>query len=108
MTKPLAVITGASSGIGEATAKAFSKAGYPTLLIARRLDIMESFKLENSMCRKVDVRDREALIAAIREAEKEYGPTDMIFNNAGVARLAEIGTQDPSEWDEMILSLIHI
>ncbi|GIR66159.1 MAG: oxidoreductase [Pelagibacteraceae bacterium] len=102
MKKPLAVITGASSGIGAATAKAFSKAGYPTLLIARRLDIMESFKLENSMCRKVDVRDREALIAAIREAEKEYGPTDMIFNNAGVARLAEIGTQDPSEWDEMI------
>ena len=102
MKKPLAVITGASSGIGAATAKAFSKAGYPTLLIARRLDIMESFKLENSMCRKVDVRDREALIAAMREAEKEYGPTDMIFNNAGVARLAEIGTQDPSEWDEMI------
>ena len=102
MKKPLAVITGASSGIGAATAKAFSKAGYPTLLIARRLDIMESFKLENSMCRKVDVRDREALIAAIREAEKEYGPTDMIFNNAGVASLAEIGTQDPSEWDEMI------
>ena len=66
MKKPLAVITGASSGIGAATAKAFSKAGYPTLLIARRLDIMESFKLENSMCRKVDVRDREALIAAIR------------------------------------------
>ena len=72
MKKPLAVITGASSGIGAATAKAFSKAGYPTLLIARRLDIMESFKLENSMCRKVDVRDREALIAAVREAEKEY------------------------------------
>ena len=72
MKKPLAVITGASSGIGAATAKAFSKAGYPTLLIARRLDIMESFKLENSMCRKVDVLDREALIAPIREAEKEY------------------------------------
>ena len=45
MKKPLAVITGASSGIGAATAKAFSKVGYPTLLIARRLDIMESFKL---------------------------------------------------------------
>ena len=72
MKKPLAVITGASSGIGAATAKAFSKAGYPTLLIARRLDIMESFKLENSMWRQVDVGAGEALIAAIREAEKEY------------------------------------
>ena len=47
MTKPLAVITGASSGIGEATAKAFSNAGYPTLLLARRIEIMESFNLKN-------------------------------------------------------------
>ena len=48
MTKPLAVITGASSGIGEATAKAFSEAGYPTPL-ARRVEIMESFNLKNSL-----------------------------------------------------------
>ena len=48
MTKKLAVITGASSGIGEATAKAFSNAGYPTLLLARRLEKMESFNLTNS------------------------------------------------------------
>ena len=102
MSKPLVVITGASSGIGEATAKAFSKAGYPTLLLARRLEIMESFNLENSICKKVDVRDRDALVSAIREAEDQYGPTDMIFNNAGVARLADISTQNPNEWDEMI------
>ena len=102
MTKPLAVITGASSGIGEATAKAFSNAGYPTLLLARRIEIMESFNLKNSICKKIDVRDRDALVSAIREAEKQYGPTDMMFNNAGVARLADISTQDPSEWDEMI------
>ncbi len=102
MSKPLTVITGASSGIGEATAKAFSNAGYPTLLIARRLEIMESFNLTNSICKRVDVRDRDALVAAVREAEETYGPTDMIFNNAGVARLADISTQDPQEWDEMI------
>ena len=102
MPKPLTVITGASSGIGEATAKAFSNAGYPTLLIARRLEIMESFNLKNSICKRVDVRDRDALVAAVKEAEETYGPTDMIFNNAGVARLADISTQDPQEWDEMI------
>ncbi len=102
MTKPLAVITGASSGIGEATAKAFSAAGYPTLLLARRLERMEALSLPNSMCRQVDVRNRDELVAAIREAEAEYGPTDMIFNNAGVARLADIGTQPPEDWDEMI------
>ena len=63
MSKPLTVITGASSGIGEATAKAFSKAGYPTLLIARRLEIMESFNLKNSICKRVDVRDRDASVS---------------------------------------------
>ncbi len=102
MTKKLAVITGASSGIGEATAKTFSNAGYPTLLLARRLEKMESFNLTNSICKKVDVRNRDALVSAIKEAEKQYGPTDMIFNNAGVARLADIASQKPEEWDEMI------
>ena len=102
MTKKLVVITGASSGIGEATAKTFSNAGYPTLLLARRLEKMESFNLTNSICKKVDVRNRDALVSAIKEAEKQYGPTDMIFNNAGVARLADISSQKPDEWDEMI------
>lgn len=102
MSKPLAVITGASSGIGEATAKAFSNAGYPTLLLARRLERMEALGLENSMCRQVDVCDRDALVAAVREAEEIYGPADMMFNNAGVARLANISTQPPEDWDEMI------
>ncbi len=100
--KPLVAITGASSGIGEATARAFSAAGYPVLLMARRLDRLESMELPNSLCRKVDVRDREAIAAAVKEAEEVFGPTDMMFANAGIARLADIGHQPPEEWDEMI------
>ena len=102
MEKPLVAVTGASSGIGEAVAKTFSAAGHPVLLMARRLDRMEALELPNSMCRKVDVRDRDAIAAAVREAEAEYGPTDMMFANAGIARLADIGRQPPEEWDEMI------
>lgn len=102
MTKPLVVITGASSGIGEAAAKAFSRAGHPLLLLARRLDRMEALGLPDTLCRKVDVRDRETIAAAISEAEEQYGPTDCLFNNAGIARLADIGTQRPEEWDESI------
>ena len=75
MTKPLAVITGASSGIGEATAKLFSEAGYPTLLLARRIEIMESFNLKNSICKKVDVRDRDALVAAATNASRSLTST---------------------------------
>jgi NADP-dependent 3-hydroxy acid dehydrogenase YdfG len=50
----------------------------------------------------VDVRDRAAIAAAVADAEGQHGPVDMMFANAGLARLADIGRQDPSEWDEMI------
>jgi NADP-dependent 3-hydroxy acid dehydrogenase YdfG len=100
--KGLVAITGASSGIGEATARAFSAAGHPVLLMARRLDRMNALDLPKSICRRVDVRDREAIAEAVREAEAEFGPTDMMFCNAGIARLADIGRQAPAEWDEMI------
>lgn len=100
--KPLVAITGASSGIGEATARAFSAAGHPVLLMARRMDRMEALGLSNAVLRQVDVRDRNAIAAAVRDAEAEFGPVDMMFANAGIARLADIGRQPPEEWDEMI------
>ncbi len=99
---PLIAVTGASSGIGEAVARAFSAAGHPVLLMARRLDRMQALKLPNALCRKVDVRDRGEIAAAVAEAEALYGPVDMMFCNAGIARLGDIGKQDPAEWDEMI------
>ncbi len=100
--KPLIAVTGASSGIGEAVARVFSAAGHPVLLMARRLDRMEALNLPNSICRKVDVRDRDAIAQAVSDAEAQYGPVDMMFANAGLARLADIGRQPPEEWDEMI------
>jgi len=100
--KPLVAITGASSGIGEATARAFAAAGHPVLMMARRINKMQAMGLPDSICREVDVRDREKIAAAVADAEREYGPVDMMFANAGIARLADIGRQDPAEWDEMI------
>ncbi len=96
------MITGASSGIGEAVAKSFAKTGHPLLLLARRVERMKALGLKNCLCRKVDVRDREAIISAVTEAENLYGPVDCLFNNAGIARLADIGDQDPGEWDETV------
>lgn len=101
-SKPLVAITGASSGIGEATARAFSAAGHPLLLMARRLEKMEALGLPNAVLRQVDVRDRDAIAAAVKDAEAEHGPVDLMFANAGIARLADIGRQPPEEWDEMI------
>ena len=100
--KPLIAITGASSGIGEATARAFSAAGHPVLLMARRLDRLKALGLPNAVLRQVDVRDRAALAAAVAEAEGQFGPVDMMFANAGIARLGDISKQPPEEWDEMI------
>lgn len=101
-SKPLIAITGASSGIGEATARAFSAAGHPLLLMARRLDRLEALGLPNAVLNKVDVRDRAAIADAVRDAEAIHGPVDMMFANAGIARLGDIAKQPPEEWDEMI------
>lgn len=100
--QPLVMVTGASSGIGAAFARVFSRAGHPLLLLARRLDRLEGLGLPDALCRRVDVRDRPAVVAAVREAEGRFGPVDCLFNNAGIARLADIGSQNPEEWDEMI------
>jgi hypothetical protein len=102
MSKPLTLITGASSGIGEASARAFAAAGYPLLLLARRRERMEALKLPAALCREVDVTDRTALAAAVAEGEAQFGPVDCVINNAGIARLGNVLTQDPREWDEMI------
>lgn len=102
MSQPLIVITGASSGIGAATARLLSSRGYPLLLLARRLDRMEALGLPDTLCRAVDIRDRDAVAAAVREAEAQFGPADAIVNNAGVMLLGEMLRQDPTEWDAMI------
>lgn len=100
--KKLVVITGASSGFGMALAKEFSKDGYPLLLIARRVELLEALKLPNALCKKVDVTNREQFENAVREAEETYGKADLIVNNAGMMLLGDLGTQDPVEWKKMI------
>ena len=101
-TKPLVVITGASSGIGEACARAFSAAGHPLLLVARRLDRLQALNLpDNVICSQVDVTDRPNLKEAIDKAVEKYGPVDCLVNNAGVMLLGKVQTQDPEEWQRM-------
>lgn len=98
----LIVITGASSGFGMELAKEFAKDGYPLLLLARRVEKMEALNLQNTMCRKVDVTNKEEFEAAVREAEAKYGKTDLIVNNAGVMLLGDIASQDAKEWKSML------
>ncbi|MFZ5677963.1 MAG: SDR family oxidoreductase [Pseudomonadota bacterium] len=100
--KPLVMITGAGSGIGKATAQAFAQAGYPLLLTGRRLEALHRLGLADAVCVAADVRERDAVIAAIAEAEAKYGPVDCLVNNAGIAPLARLEDQDPAEWRDLI------
>ncbi|HCG5528478.1 TPA: SDR family oxidoreductase [Vibrio parahaemolyticus] len=99
--KKLVVITGASSGIGEAIARRFSEEGHPLLLVARRVERLEALNLPNTLCEKVDVTDQASLITAIEKAETQFGPADVLVNNAGVMLLGQIDTQDAAEWKRM-------
>ena len=100
--KKLIAITGASSGIGAATAKAFSEAGYPLLLMARRIELMEAMNLPNAICKEVDVLDLEGMKAAISEAEDAHGEVDCMINNAGVMINGKPQFQDPEDWQKML------
>lgn len=102
MTKPLVVVTGASSGIGESVARQMSANGHPLLLLARRIERLEALDLPNTLCRKVDVTDRNAVKSAITEAEAKFGPVDCLVNNAGLMQLGFAHDQNPTEWDNMI------
>jgi len=93
---PLVVITGASSGIGAATARAFAAAGHPLLLIARRLEPMQRLNLPDAELAALDVLDTAGVRDAIARAEARSGPVDLLVNNAGLMALSPVATQDPA------------
>lgn len=101
MNKKLIVITGASSGIGQALAQHFSRAGHPLLLLARRLHRLEALNLPNCLCKQVDITRSEDFKKAIKQAEELYGSTDCLINNAGVMMLGDIENQQENEWKTM-------
>lgn len=102
--KPLIVITDASSGFGAEDAKLFNAAGYPMLLLGRRVEKIRELPLnfDNVMVAAVDVTDQAALAEAIHAAEAKYGETDLLINNAGVMLLGNVQRQDPKEWQTML------
>ena len=102
MSKSLVVITGASAGIGAAIARAFSTAGHPLLLLARRVEPMQALNLPDTLCIGVDVTDTAAMKAAVQQAEAKFGPVGCMVNNAGVMLLGQADVQDPAEWQQML------
>jgi NADP-dependent 3-hydroxy acid dehydrogenase YdfG len=100
----VAVITGASSGIGEATARALSRDGYRLALLARRADRIEALAAElgDAIAIVADVTDRDSLLAAAARIEEELGGADVLVNNAGVMLLGPFTTDQHEEQRRMI------
>ena len=107
--KRIALITGASSGIGEACARKFAEGGYDLILTARRAEKLAELKAElETDGTKVktltfDVRDAEAAEKAVDSLEPEWRKIDVLINNAGLALgLDKEYEGDPDDWNTMI------
>src|SRR6185437_12609789 len=78
-----ALVTGASAGIGEATARAFMTAGFRVFAGARRLDRMEPLAAAGATLLKLDVTDDASMAAAVNTSKSATGRIDVLVNNAG-------------------------
>jgi NADP-dependent 3-hydroxy acid dehydrogenase YdfG len=104
-TSRTAVITGASSGIGEATARALAAAGHRVALLARRADRIQALADElgdGAIAIEADVTDRDSLVAAAERVRGELGGADILVNNAGVMLLAPFASDQRAEHRQMI------
>ncbi|MFL5471687.1 MAG: SDR family NAD(P)-dependent oxidoreductase, partial [Gemmatimonadales bacterium] len=84
-TRPIAIVTGASGGIGEATARALHAAGYRVFGTSRRAPVTKSPGIEYLIC---DVTSDESIQAAVAEVLSKAGRVDLLVNNAGVGLVA--------------------
>jgi len=104
----VALITGASSGIGEATAVALAEAGAAVALVARRRDRLDELAERiaasggSAVAIEADIADRDQAEAAVQRAVSELGRVDIVVNNAGLMRIGPVADADPADWDQML------
>ncbi|MFD9893405.1 SDR family oxidoreductase [Amycolatopsis sp. NPDC059027] len=104
----IVLITGASSGIGEATALRLAREGHHVVLGARREDRLATVAAEirdaggSADVRRLDVTDRANVATFVDDAAREHGRVDVLVNNAGVMPLSRLDSLLVGEWDRMI------
>jgi 3-hydroxy acid dehydrogenase / malonic semialdehyde reductase len=108
MDKRIALITGATSGIGEATAHRLAHSNFKLILCGRRIDRLDSLTTELLASTEVvslsfDVRNNEDVIDSIKSLPDQWKKIDVLINNAGNAHgLSPIQTGDVTDWDAMM------
>ena len=101
----VAVITGASSGIGEATARSLVRDGLKVALLARRADRIDALAAElgdAALAIAADVTDRGAVVAAAERVRAELGPAAVLVNNAGVMLLGPFSSEQRADYRQMV------
>ena len=108
LTGTAALITGASSGIGAATARQLGDHGAAVALVARRRDRLEALAAEidqaggTALVVDANITDRTQAEAAVQQAVERLGGLDTLVNNAGLMLLGPVVGADTQEWDRMI------
>lgn len=104
----VALVTGASSGIGEATARRLSAAGASVALVARRRDRLVALASEievaggSALVVDADIADRDQAVAAVERTIAHFGRLDILVNNAGLMLIGPIVGADVDDWDRMV------
>jgi NADP-dependent 3-hydroxy acid dehydrogenase YdfG len=104
----VALVTGASSGIGEATAVALAEEGATVALLARRRDRLDALRrhIESTggaaLAVEADVSDQQQAAAAVATVVAELGRLDTVVNNAGLMLIGPAADADPADWDKML------
>ena len=104
----VALVTGASSGIGRATAVALAEAGAGVALAARRADRLEEVAARirrdggRALAVAADVADRDAVFTLVERAAAEFGPVDILVNNAGIMPTSPLGQIHLDDWLRMV------
>jgi NADP-dependent 3-hydroxy acid dehydrogenase YdfG len=104
----VALVTGASSGIGEATGRALAELGAAVALVARRKERLDRLAAEitgkggRAVAIETDVTDRRQAEAAVERTVAELGRLDTVINNAGVMLLGPIENAPVEEWERMV------
>jgi NADP-dependent 3-hydroxy acid dehydrogenase YdfG len=109
LTGTVALITGASSGIGRATAHALAPHGGTLVLVARRRDRLSELAAElgrehatSTLVIEADITDREQALAAVARTVDELGRIDIVINNAGVMLNGSAVSAPLEEWERMV------